>query len=314
MSSMPTDTSKVVEIFNHNIALEHGAIVQYLLHAYAMGEEGVGAEVINIARTEMRHLKYFADVVVDLGGEPIVGPRGPMFLEADSGRAMMANGVRAEEGAIREYQAELGQLDHPGAQRVLERVLLDELFHRSQFQGFEGEIGDKDARFPLPPVADPEAGRVVALLDEAIAREYRGILLGVREYVRSRDFRRRDHFEEAMIWAMKRVGLAADEVAERRGSVNLLDLPEIPDTRDLAEATAEALADEERRAAGYARLASQLQDPGFKDLLANLQGTAAYSTERLREEAERVAARAVLGAAKCPFHATVGSLLGQPQS
>lgn len=311
---MATDSSKVVEILNHNIALEHGAIVQYLLHAYAMGEGGVGAEVINIARTEMRHLKYFADVVVDLGGEPILGPRGEMFLEADSARAMMANGVTAEEGAIREYQAELARLDHPRAQRVLERVLLDEMFHRTQFQGFEGAVADVAATYPLPPVADPDAGRVVALLNDAIQREYCGILLGVREYLRSRDMKRRDHFEEVMIWAMKRVGLVADEVSERRGAVNLLDLPDFPEPRDISAATAEALADEERRVAEYARLSSQLDDPDFQHLLPNLQGTAAYSTERLREEAEKLAARAVMGAAKCPFHTTVGSLLGQPQS
>jgi bacterioferritin (cytochrome b1) len=39
----PTDTATVIAILNANIALEHSAIVQYLLHAYAMGEGGVGA-------------------------------------------------------------------------------------------------------------------------------------------------------------------------------------------------------------------------------------------------------------------------------
>lgn len=310
---MPTETSKVVAILNHNISLEHGAIVQYLLHAYAMGEGGVGAEVINIARTEMRHLKYFADVVVDLGGEPILGPRGQMFLDAASAKGMMANGVVAEDGAIVAYQAALDGLDHLQAQKVIERVLLDERFHKTQFQGFEAEVADVQVAFPLPPVSEPEVGRVVALLNEAIQREYRAILLGVREYVRSRGMKHRDHFEEVMTWSMKRVGLVADEVSERRGSVNLLDLPEFPQPQGAALALADALADEEHRVAQYARLTAELDDADFRHLLPNLQGTTEYSVERLRELAEKLAAQAVMGAAKCPFHTTVGSLLGQPQ-
>ncbi len=311
---MATEAAKVIDILNHNISLEHGAIVQYLLHAYAMGEGGVGAEVINIARTEMRHLKYFADVVVDLGGVPVLGPRGEMFLDAGSAKDMMANGVVAEEGAIVAYQAALDGLDHLQAQKIIERVLLDERFHKTQFQGFEDDAADLPLPFPLPQVTDPDAGRVVTLLNDAIGREYRAILFDVREYIRSRDMKLRDHLEEVMIWSMKRVGLVADEVSERRGNVNLLDVPDVPGPLETAATLAEAIADEEHRAAQYARLASQLDDPDFQNLLPNLQGTTTYSVERLREEAEKLAAQFVVGAAKCPFHATVGSLIGLPQS
>ncbi|MBM3271079.1 MAG: ferritin-like domain-containing protein [Candidatus Sericytochromatia bacterium] len=312
-----SDLASVIDTLNRNIALEHSAIVQYLLHAYAMGEGGVGAEVINIARAEMRHLKYFADVVVDLGGDPAVHARAEMFLEADSAAAMMRNGVAAEEGAIREYSAALASLDHPVAQRVIERVILDEQFHRHQFVGFVAEVGDAATAFPVPPPADEAARKATALLDEAVNGEYRGILLAVREYLRSRDFKRRDRFEEVMLWAMKHVGLLADEVSERRAQVALLDLPDIPPVSGAA-ALDEAIAQEEARAALYSRLATELLEPDLRQLLSNLAGHEAYDLAELRFEAHDLAARALAGAARCPFHApppaaTVGSLMGRPQ-
>ncbi len=304
----------VIATLNANIALEHSAIVQYLLHAYALGEGGVGAEVINIARAEMRHLKYFADVVVDLGGDPAVQHRAEMFLDADSAKAMMRNGVAAEEGAIRAYTEALGKLDHPVAQRVIERVILDEQFHRHQFIGFGDEVGDLAATFPVPAGAGEATMRAVGLLNDAINREYRGILLNVREYLRARDFKRRDRIEEIMIWAMKHVGLVADEISERRGPVNLLDLPALPDVTDPADALQAAIAEEESRAAAYSRLTAELVEPDLGRLLANISAHEAYDLSRLQAEAERLAARALAGAARCPFsEPTVGSLLGQPQ-
>lgn len=312
---MPTAIETVVSVLNENISLEHGAIVQYLLHAYAMGEGGVGAEVINIARTEMRHLKMFGDLLVDLGGSPDVYRRGPMHLDADSATQMMRNGVQAEEDAIAAYEAALVGLDHPHAQRVIERVLEDERFHHLQFAGFEREVGEVVATLPVAGPADLAAAKVVALLDPAVRAAYAAILRNVREYLKSREFRHRDRMLEPMIWSMKHVGLLADEIHENGGMVDLLDLPDRVPDRGALEATQEMLASEQDRLALYGRIADEQIDPGLKRLLANLMSHQRYNAAELGREVDRLVEHASAGLEKCPFHSsqTVGSLLGDPQ-
>ncbi|MBI6545178.1 MAG: ferritin-like domain-containing protein, partial [Cyanobacteria bacterium NC_groundwater_1444_Ag_S-0.65um_54_12] len=194
-----TTTSKVTEILNCSISLEHGAIIQYLTHAYLLGESGIGAEIINIARTEMRHLKYFGDLLVDLGGEPDLFKRGPMFSDANSAFAMISNGITAETEAIKAYEAFCDELDHAPAQRIFTRVLTDERFHLAQFGSFLAPATELLATYPAVPAADTAApAHAIALLNGAVSQEYRAILLHVYEHLKSRDFWLREHTLEAM--------------------------------------------------------------------------------------------------------------------
>ena len=78
------DKSKLIDMLNADIASEHGAIVQYLTHAYAIGEGEVACEIEGIAREEMRHLDWLAETVVDLGGTPSLS-RGKMRIGRSHG-------------------------------------------------------------------------------------------------------------------------------------------------------------------------------------------------------------------------------------
>ncbi len=333
---MPSLLADVLSILDHNISLEHGAIVQYLSHAYAIGEAGVGAEVITIARTEMRHLKIFGDLLVDLGGSPDLYRRGPMHLEADSAAQMMRNGVEAEADAIAAYEAALLRVDHPRAARMIERVLDDERFHHEQFAGFVAEAADLSATFPVAGPVDPAATKGVALLDPAVRAEYAAILQNVREFLQSREFRHRDRMLEPMIWGMKHIGLLADEIHEQAGAVNLLDLPSRTPPAEAIEVTRALLAAEEERLAIYDRIVEAGVGPELRLLLGNFSTHHRYSITELGREIERLAERARAGAHRCPFHGTwspdprvenlpqatepagpagsIGSLLGQPQA
>ena len=52
---------KIVTLLNQDLEGEHGAIIQYLTHAYAMGEGEMACEIEAIAREEMRHLDWLAE-------------------------------------------------------------------------------------------------------------------------------------------------------------------------------------------------------------------------------------------------------------
>ena len=50
------DKEKIIALLNEDLEGEHGAIIQYLTNAYAMGEGEMACEIEAIAREEMRHL------------------------------------------------------------------------------------------------------------------------------------------------------------------------------------------------------------------------------------------------------------------
>ena len=54
------DKKKIIELLNQDIEGEHGAIIQYLSHAYAMGEGEMSCEIEAMAREEMRHLDWLS--------------------------------------------------------------------------------------------------------------------------------------------------------------------------------------------------------------------------------------------------------------
>ena len=60
----------IIDLLNKDIEAEHAAIIQYLVHAYSMGEGELSCEIEAIAREEMRHLDFLAETVVELGGVP----------------------------------------------------------------------------------------------------------------------------------------------------------------------------------------------------------------------------------------------------
>lgn len=246
-----SDPAALIALFNHNIALEHGAIVQYLAHAYALGEGGVGAEIINIARSEMRHLKYFADMVVEWGGTVQLA-RPPVALAAPDAGAMIRLGIAAEEDAIGQYAGQLERVAHAGAARVLARVLDDERLHHEQFADFEAEVVDLLACYPQP--GPPTEVEVATLVNETFRHEYEAVLGYLGHYFQLPDFRARDFVFENVVWRMKAMGLLADELHER-GADPALDAPFTPMTGGPGARVTQALHMEQEDAARYRELA-----------------------------------------------------------
>ena len=96
------DKDEIITILNSDLEDEHGAIIQYLTHAYAMGEGEMTCEIEALAREEMRHLDWLAETIVELGGTPSL-KRGKMRMGGESVANWMENDVLLEEGA--QFQA-----------------------------------------------------------------------------------------------------------------------------------------------------------------------------------------------------------------
>ena len=131
--------SVAIESLAADMRDEHAAIVQYLQHAYGLGETGEASEIEAIARDEMRHFDWLAEAIVELGGDPDM-ERGTVDLAGAGPLDWMANDVLAEERAIAQYEEHIKAIDDPSVRRLLKRILSDERAHRDQFSGLADEL------------------------------------------------------------------------------------------------------------------------------------------------------------------------------
>ena len=113
---------KIIEMLNQDLEGEHAAIIQYLVHAYAMGEGEMACEIEAIAREEMYHFRWLAKAVVGLGGEPSL-VRGLVDLEGETIPEWMERDVAAEERAIELYEGYLSVIDDLALIRLVGRIL-----------------------------------------------------------------------------------------------------------------------------------------------------------------------------------------------
>ena len=137
------EKGKIIEILNTDLQDEHGAIIQYLTHAYAMGEGEMACEIEAIAREEMRHLDWLAETIVELGGQPSL-KRGTMNMAGKAVPEWMANDVGLEEGAITNYKKHIEMIDDPKVKRLLKRILSDEQAHHGDFLHFVDKAKRED--------------------------------------------------------------------------------------------------------------------------------------------------------------------------
>ena len=142
-------SDKIVAMLNKDLEGEHAAIIQYLVHAYAMGEGEMACEIEAIAREEMRHFDWLAETIVGLGGVPTI-KRGNMRTGGDIVADWMKNDVLQEEEGIALYDEHIGAIDDRKIKRLLERILKLGQSHAYDHQiSFDPTIMGDDARLNL---------------------------------------------------------------------------------------------------------------------------------------------------------------------
>ncbi|MCJ7738495.1 MAG: ferritin-like domain-containing protein, partial [Anaerolineae bacterium] len=128
------DNKAIIELLRADMRDEHAAIVQYLQHAYALGESGEACEIEGISRDEMRHFDWLSEAIVELGGKPDL-ERGVVDLSGTLPVEWMKRNINAEERAISQYRDHISRISDPEIKRLLERILSDEESHRDNFAG-----------------------------------------------------------------------------------------------------------------------------------------------------------------------------------
>ena len=267
------DKDKIIALLNNDLEGEHGAIIQYLTHAYAMGEGEMACEIEAIAREEMRHLDWMAETIVELGGIPSL-ERGSMRMDGESVADWMKNNVLLEEDAINLYTEHIKAIDAPKIKRLLQRILSDEESHHGDFEHFV----NKAQREKVKDIRGTRQNRVTQFLNWAIEHEYTVILQYMfQSYMTSNEAAKKE-LEDQAINEMQHLGWLAEAIVGIGGNPRI-EHTGVDQSTKIADMLQADIEIKDEVTAKYDRAAKEVEDHDLKKLLIRIRNHETYHTE-----------------------------------
>ncbi len=267
------DKEKIIELLTKDLQDEHGAIIQYLSHAYAMGEGGPSCEIEAAARDEMRHFDWLAETIVALGGVPSL-ERGTMKMGGATVPDWMRNDVALEEGAIAQYRQHIEAIDDPKIKRLLRRILSDEQAHHDKFASLVNEAAEEG----LKDTRGSRTDKTAELLNWGIYHEYTVILQYLLHRYLTPNEEAREELEDQAINEMQHLGWLAEKLVDLSGTP-VLEHGEVERPERTADMLAADIKIEREVASRYGRAAEEETDPGIKRLMQRLHDNEVYHAE-----------------------------------
>jgi bacterioferritin len=256
-------TEDIIAMLNEDIKGEHGAIIQYLRHAYAMGEIGVAFEIEAISREEMYHLKWLSELVAELGGRPTI-ERAGLDLAGWGPPDWMYRDTILEQEAIDLYLKHISLIDDPKIVRLLERIVSDERAHKADFTKFIEEVPKE---LEKQPVTDP---KTVDILNQGVRHEYTVILQYLYHSFVAPDCDISRELEFQAINEMEHMGWLAEEV-EGQGGTPDTEHTAVDMSSDLAQMLKADIAAERSVTMDYGAQINEVQDEGIRTLLSRIR-------------------------------------------
>jgi len=272
------DPKQIVAMLNEDIKGEHAAIVQYLRHAYAMGEGEMACEIEAIARDEMRHLEWLSETIAELGGEPTLD-RGEMTIGARSIAEWMQRDVGLERDAIAMYDEHIAAIDDPKIKRLLRRIVSDETSHRHAFEHLV-EKSKKKGMEPIAPLEAP-AGKPAGLADMlnwGVRHEYTVILQYLYHSFMTPDEEVSEQMQDQAINEMQHLGWLAEELTDA-GNVPDIEETGVDRSKDTADMLRADIAVEREVTKEYTRQIDEVDDPNLKRLITRIRDNEIYHDE-----------------------------------
>ena len=264
------NNTDILELLNKDIEAEHAAIIQYLVHAYAMGEGELACEIEAISREEMRHLDWLAETVVGLGGIPSL-KRGAMRLTGENVESWMKNDIIAEKDAIAMYEEHIKAIYDPKIKRLLERILSDEKSHHGDFIGFASQVGKEG----LKDQRGSRQDRLTEMLEWGIGHEYTVILQYLLHSYLAPNEEMRHQMEDQAINEMQHLGWLSEKMVSRGGNPSIEHTEVEPGNGPLSMLESD-IAIEKEVAAKYDAMAGEIEDPKIRKLFMRLRDHELY--------------------------------------
>jgi len=266
-------TEEIIAMLNEDLEGEHGAIIQYLTHAYAMGEGEMACEIEAIAREEMRHLDWLAEAIVELGDIPSM-KRGKMRMEGKTVPDWMKQDVLLEEDAISLYKKHIEMVDDLKIKRLLKRILSDEESHRGDFIHFV----DKAARERATDLRGDRKGKETDILNWGIEHEYTVILQYLLHSYLATNEEMKKEMQDQAINEMQHMGWLAEEMVSGKGTPRLehMGIDKSVKMSDMLKADIKI---KKEVAAEYDRDSKEVADAGLKKLLIRIRDHEIYHAD-----------------------------------
>ncbi len=279
------DKDKLIALLNQDLEGEHGAIIQYLTHAYAMGEGEMACEIEALAREEMRHLDWLAETIVELGSVPSL-KRGKMRMGGESVADWMRNNVLLEEDAINLYGEHITLVDDPKIKRLLRRILSDEESHHGDFQHFV----DKAEREGARDIRGSRQDRMTQIVNWGIEHEYTVIIQYLLHSYLTPNEEVKEQMQDQAINEMQHLGWLAEKMVGGGGKPRI-EHTEVDRSTKTADMLRADIKIEREVAAEYDRAAKEVEEADLKKLLLRIRDHEVYHTEvfsdLLKEEKEK---------------------------
>jgi len=264
------DNEAVVNLLNSDLQDEHAAIIQYLQHAYAVGEGEIACEIEAIARDEMRHFDWLAETIIDLGGKPSL-ERGAMQPDGTLLTAWMQNDITLENNAIEQYEKHLKDIEDENIQRLIRRILSDEQAHRRKFSQFAAKV-KKDKLKDKRGERDDASART---MNRGIEHEYTVILQYLFHSYMASDDETRHQLEDQAINEMQHLGWLAEELVSS-GGTPLLEHHNVDHSTEIKKALRADIRIEKEVAHDYDRAAMETDDARLRELFQRIRDNELY--------------------------------------
>ncbi|MBM3141575.1 MAG: ferritin-like domain-containing protein [Chloroflexi bacterium] len=264
---------EIIALLNKDLEGEHGAIIQYLTHAYAMGEGELACEIEAISREEMRHLDWLAETIVELGGKPSM-KRGKMRMEGKSVSDWMKNDVLLEEDAITMYKEHIKAIGDRKIKRLLKRILSDEESHHGDFAHFV----DKAKKEGAKDLRGDRKDKVAQILNWGIEHEYTVILQYLLHSYMATNEEMKEEMQDQAINEMQHMGWLAEEIVSGKGNPRM-EHTKVDKSTKMGDMLRADIKIEKEVAAEYDRAAKEVTVPDLKKLLKRIRDHELYHVE-----------------------------------
>ena len=278
---------QIVAMLNEDLRGEHAAIIQYLRHAYAMGEGELACEIEAIAREEMYHFDWLSDLIVELGGKPTI-VRGNVDVGGNEVSEWMHRDVLLEQEAIDLYLKHIAAIENPKVVRVLERIVSDEESHKGDFVHFVDKAKAEMPGGDGVPVERPAPDqKTVDILNQGVRHEYTVVL----QYLYHSFMTPNRGVGEELHWQavneMQHMGWLSEEVMGMGADADM-EHTEVDMSEETADMLKADIAAERSVTMDYDSQLKEVNDEDIKSLLTRIRDHEIYHDQLFSEMLEEL--------------------------
>jgi bacterioferritin len=286
-------TDRIIAMLQADMRGEHQAIIQYLFHAYTIGEGEIASELEAIAREEMRHLDWLADAITELGGDPTMEREAPDLALAPV-PAQLRKDAELEQGGIDQYRAHMAAIEDDSIRRLLGRIVHDEMVHKEQFLALAQQAEAEEVEGEVTEASGaPE--RLAEILNQGVRHEYSVILQYLYHSFVTPDKEIMEEMQNTAINEMQHMGWLAEELVEKGGLPDM-NHGDLVLTRDHEEMLQADIAAEREVTGAYSEQVNEIEDEDIRRLVTRIRDHELYHDavfgellEEVREQAQEAA-------------------------